>query len=237
MIGRLVRLVGAVVRIALLFVLVSALASLAVSTGVVETPAGEDVIETPEPLPDWPFVWEVPVGDGLDVVTDPRPQAEPDDPGEPIREDPGTTRIDLGDTTVSSAAIEEHVHDRINERRSDAGLSPLDLDGAIAGRARTYSHDMAVRGYFGHVSPEGEGPADRFGELYPEPCNPIGENLAAVGAAGAEDADALARRIVEGWMNSEGHRENVLTGRWDSEGVGVYAADGRVYATQLFCDR
>lgn len=37
-------------------------------------------------------------------------------------------------------------------------------------------------------------------------------------------------------MNSEGHRENVLTGRWDSQGIGVYIDGQRVYATENFCD-
>lgn len=232
------RLLSAVFGIVLLVVLVSILASVAATTGVIDTGPDDGTIDTPDPLPDWPFVWEVSIGDDprVDPESEPDP-ADEEDVGDPVREDPGITSVETEQATITSGEMEERVHERVNAIRAEHDLSQLDHDDEIASISRTYSHDMGEREYFSHVSPEGETPADRMGDLYPGECRAVGENLALVGAAGAEDADGIAERIVEGWMDSEDHRENVLTERWDSQGIGVYVADDRVYATQKFCDR
>lgn len=238
MIRLLGRLVGSVVRIALFTVVLSFLLSAAVSMGAIDVGLEDGAtVETPDPLPDWPFVWEVPIDDAPGAEPETRPDRGAEaDAGDPVREDPGTTSFETGGTSASSDEVEARVHERINAIRADEGLSRLDHDDEIASIARTYSHDMGEREYFSHVSPEGERPGDRFGGLYPSECRAVGENLALVGTAGAGSADEVAERIVDGWMNSEGHRENVLTARWDSQGIGVYVVDGRVYATQNFCD-
>jgi uncharacterized protein YkwD len=229
---------GTVVRIVLVGLVLSVLVSAAVSMGVIDVgPADDGTIDTPEPLPDWPFVWEIPT-DG-DPGVEPEPQPDPTDEadsGDSGRKAPGTTSLATGQETISSAAIEARVHERINAIRAENDLSTLDHDGAIATIARTHSYDMAEREYFSHVSPDGKRPADRFGDLYPNECRAVGENLALVGIPGATDADEIAERIVTGWMTSEGHRENILTGRWDSHGIGVYIDEGRIYTTQNFCD-
>lgn len=236
MLGRIGRMLGGVVRIVFGIVVLSLLLSAAVSMGVIDVGPGDDgTIDTPEPLPDWPLVWEVPVD------TDPAEQGPRTDPtatngSEPHTDDPGTTRLEAGESSVSSEEIEARIHDRINAIRSENDLSQLDHDDEIASIGRAHSYDMAERDYFSHVSPEGAGPDDRLGDLYPSTCRAVGENLAYVGTAGATDADEIAERIVDGWMNSEGHRENVLTGRWDSQGIGVYIDGQRVYATENFCD-
>ncbi len=232
------RFVAVVMRLLFGVILVSVLLSVAISMGAIDIDSTDNgTIDTPEPLPDWPLVWEVPVDTELETEQPPRP-----DPVETTNEsklhtvDPGPTRLNTGGTSIQSDAIETRIHDRINTIRSENDLSLLDHNDEIASIGRTYSYDMAERGYFSHVSPEGEGPDDRLSGLYPSTCRAVGENLAYVGIAGATDADELAERIVTGWMNSKGHRENVLTGRWDSHGIGVYIGDQRVYATQNFCD-
>lgn len=231
------RLLDAVVRVVFVVVLLSVLISGAVSMGVIDGgPVGDGTIDTPEPLPDWPLVWEIPVDTDLEQEPQTNPTVATNE-SEPRRDDPGTTRLEVGETTIRSGEIETRIHDRINTIRAEHDLSQLDHNNEIASIGRTYSYDMAERGYFSHVSPEGEGPDDRFGDLYPGTCRAVGENLARVGTVGATNADEIAQRVVTGWMNSEGHRENVLTGRWDSQGIGVYISDGAVYATQNFCDR
>ncbi len=127
------------------------------------------------------------------------------------------------------------VHERINSIRVENDLEELAFDDDIADISRTYSHDMGERGYFSHVSPEGETPDDRFGTLHPSPCRGVGENLARVSTTGGDDVGAVTDRIVEGWMDSPGHRENILTAQWDSQGIGVYITGNNVYATQKFC--
>lgn len=235
--SRILRLFGAVVRIMLIVVVLSFLGSAAVSMGMIDVgPADDTTIETPDPLPDWPLVWDLPLDGDSGVSPKTQPTPAEGTVGDPVTVDPGTTSIETGRATISSNDVEARIHERINAIRAENGLSQLGHDNAIASIARTYSHDMAKREYFSHVNPEGEGPADRFGELYPRKCHAIGENLALVSGTGAVTADEIAQRIVTGWMNSEGHRENILTARWDSHGIGVYMGDGRVYATQEFCD-
>ncbi|RRJ32207.1 CAP domain-containing protein [Halocatena pleomorpha] len=225
-------------RILFSIVLVSVLLSVAVSLGAVDIAQTDSgAIDTPEPLPDWPLVWELPVDTKLNPDQTPRHAAgDAVNEGEPRTSDPGSTRFNTSETSIHSETIEARIHDQINTIRSENNLSRLDHNDEIASIGRTYSYDMAERGYFSHVSPEGERPDDRLGSLYPRTCRAVGENLAYVGLVGATDADELVERIVTGWMNSKGHRENILTGRWDSQGIGVYIGDERVYATQNFCD-
>ena len=57
------------------------------------------------------------------------------------------------------------------------------------------------------------------------------------GVYGEPPEEAIATQFVDMWMNSDGHRQNILTERWNNEGIGVYydSEDGEVYATQNFC--
>lgn len=247
MIRTLVGVLGSLFRFVVVAVVLTVLASVAVTTGAVDVGLDDgDRVETPDPLPDWPFVWEVPVG--IDPGTDPgiEPELDPDgdvDSGDdrefddPVREDPGTTTVGHGDGTVTSDEIGEAVHERINAIRVDNDLPTVDHDDRLAGISRVHSHDMGEREYFSHVSPEGETPADRADELFPDECRGIGENLAYVTTIGGDDADAIAERVVDGWMDSDPHRENILTERWDSHGIGVYVVDDRVFVTQKFCEQ
>ncbi|WP_122087943.1 CAP domain-containing protein [Halalkalicoccus subterraneus] len=229
------RLIGALFSLLSLLVFVGLLLALLwsaslmglVDTGGVDSPVVDDVVEPPDWFIDSPFVWEVPAeSEGSEP-----PEVDSDLP--PAEGDPGTTSA--GD--VSSEEVEAEIHEQINEIRADHGLSQLEHDDEIAVVARTHSQDMNERDYFSHTNPEGESPADRFGDLYPSECRAVGENLAYIqtGFGSGGSAEEIADRIVQGWMDSEGHRENVLREGWDSEGIGVYMADGRVDATQNFC--
>jgi uncharacterized protein YkwD len=202
-----------------------------VDTGEVDSPVVEDVVEPPQWFVDSPLVWEVPAGEETEG-----PQETPEAPegSSPPEGDPGTTST-AGD--VSSDEIEAAIHDQVNEIRTERGLSELEHDDEIAAISRTHSQDMNERDYFSHTNPEGETPADRFGDLYPAECRAVGENLAYIqsGAGGHGSAESIADRIVQGWMDSDGHRENLLRENWDSQGIGVYIDDGRIDATQKFC--
>lgn len=202
-----------------------------VDTGEVDSPVVEDVVEPPQWFVDSPLVWEVPAGEQTGG-----PQERPEAPegSSPPEDDPGTTSTDDG---VTSDEVEAEIHDQVNEIRAERGLSELEHDDEIASVARIHSQDMNERDYFSHTNPEGETPADRFGDLYPAECRAVGENLAYIqaGAGGYGSAEEIADRIVQGWMDSDGHRENLLREEWDSEGIGVYIEDGRIDATQNFC--
>lgn len=125
--------------------------------------------------------------------------------------------------------IERAVLDGVNAERAKRGLSTLAPDARLAAVARAHSLDMARRGYMGHVSPEGLGPDDRAREAgiaFRQFAENVASNLHA------EDPVATA---VEGWMESRGHRKNILEAKYTRTGVGVAVADdGVVYFTQLF---
>ena len=129
------------------------------------------------------------------------------------------------------AEVEQKIYEKINEERSKAGVATLSYNSTMEKYARIKSQDMGDRGYFDHVDPEGNlitVKMQQDGVRY----NAWGENIAYIG--GVSDADALATQFMNNWMNSQGHRENILSSNFTSVGVGVYKSGNRVYATQEF---
>ncbi len=141
----------------------------------------------------------------------------------------------LGVTVSHPEQIERAIHDAINDRRRRHGLSTLSFDHHLSGIAREHSRDMAHRDFFEHETPEGRTVADRYrrGDYDTPPC---AENISMQQCRVAEDHAEIAERIVDGWMNSPGHRENIVKPSWTTEGIGVYVDEETavVYATQNF---
>jgi uncharacterized protein YkwD len=158
---------------------------------------------------------------------------------------------------VEAAAVEARVAELVNAERARAGLPLLATDPKLAAIARRHSADMAARKFFDHVSPDGKDP-ERRGLDAGYPCrrshgsyvtHGLGENIfqsavfssVTFGSAGVRSyqwmsVDEIARQVVEGWMSSEGHRENVLKRGFERQGIGVaITAGGMVYVTQDFC--
>jgi uncharacterized protein YkwD len=156
---------------------------------------------------------------------------------------------------LDGSRVEKRVHDYVNEHRAEHGLASLDFDTDLREIARYHSEDMAANDYFAHTSPSGETTSDRY-EKFGYDCRAdAGDGTYYTGAENIAytyydqrvrtgdgetvrytNADELAQGIVRGWMNSEGHRENILMEAWDREGIGVFVTDeGKVYATQNFC--
>ncbi len=140
---------------------------------------------------------------------------------------------DVEDERSYATQVELAIHDEINEIRAEHGLEPLEFDEQLAGVARGHSEDMAENDYFSHTSPDGSTVGDRYADAGVS-CQAWGENI-LYNYHSDESPEVAAQKSVEMWMNSDGHRENVLSDRWDSQGIGVtVAADGRLYATQNF---
>lgn len=137
-------------------------------------------------------------------------------------------KIDLGFQTTDfsiNEGAEKAMVGLVNKERKDRGLQDLVFDEKLRSVARSHSVDMFERGYFSHFSPEGKTVADR---ALKENIDflVIGENLAY-----APDV-TLAHK---GLMNSQGHRENILSKDYSKIGIGVM--DGGVYEemfTQVF---
>ena len=138
----------------------------------------------------------------------------------------GTLAVSYGLPSLAGAAgYERQVLELTNAQRAAAGCPALRSDSRLASAARSFSADMAARNYFSHTSPEGGVLADRANSVG-YPWRGLGENIAA-GYASAES-------VVSGWMNSPGHRANILNCDYKDLGVG-YATRGTVaYWTQEF---
>ena len=141
--------------------------------------------------------------------------------------------VDFG-PDVSPSTLERAIHEAVNAARRDRGLAALTYDPHLAAVALDHSRAMSVDDFFGHESPEGGTPADRYDRYgYDQP--PCGENVAHITPTALRDAATIAAEFVDGWLDSPGHRENLLSESWAVEGIGVrFAADGSVFATQNF---
>lgn len=134
----------------------------------------------------------------------------------------------------SNADFELAVHREINAVREDQGLQKLEYNEDLASISRNHSQDMAARDYFDHTSPEGWGPSDRVAASDKVQCR-VGENLYRESGYSVSDPIIVAERTVEGWMNSPGHRENILRDGWSVEGIGIHVDGREVWVTQMFC--
>jgi len=107
--------------------------------------------------------------------------------------------------------VELEVIDRINRERENAGLSPLAAEVRLGEAAFLHSEDMAFHNIFNHTGSDGSSPWDRFARAG-YPMTRGAENIAA--------GYGTPAAVVEGWMNSSGHRANILNGNVKHIGVG-----------------
>lgn len=126
-------------------------------------------------------------------------------------------------TSSTVDQFEQKVIELTNVERQKAGLAALKSDKALMGAAREKSLDMQKNKYFSHTSPTFGSPFDRMKALGIK-YSAAGENI-AMGQKTPEE-------VVKGWMNSPGHRANIMSTSFTHIGVG-YAATGN-YWTQQF---
>jgi uncharacterized YkwD family protein len=124
-------------------------------------------------------------------------------------------------------AYEQKVVELTNQERTKAGLQPLKADNSTLSKmARAKSQDMSDKNYFDHQSPIYGSPFDmmkKFGISY----KTAGENIAA--------GQKTPEEVVQGWMNSPGHRANILNASFTTIGVGyVQGGSYGSYWTQEF---
>jgi uncharacterized protein YkwD len=116
----------------------------------------------------------------------------------------------------------------INTERINAGCGPLSVDGRLQNAAQDFSQDMANRNYFSHNTPEGVDPGQRMRNAGYD-MSTWGENIFMSGGL------ATAQEAVNAWMNSEGHRANILNCGFAQTGVGIATnSNGASYWTQDF---
>jgi len=128
----------------------------------------------------------------------------------------------------------QQVVDFVNAERASAGCDPLVVSPQLVSAAQGHGEDMAFNDFFSHTSSDGRSPWDRIRETGYS-FSSAAENIAA-GYSSANSA-------VAAWMNSSGHRANILNCRLKETGVGYYYLQNdtgqvnyRTYWTQTFAN-
>ncbi len=119
--------------------------------------------------------------------------------------------------------IHEQVVQLTNEAREEQGLEPLELSEEVSEVAQEKSEDMAENDYFSHTSPTYGSPFDMLQEFNVD-YNTAAENIAA--------GQQTPEEVVDGWLNSSGHRKNIMNENMTEIGVG-YEENGHHW-TQMF---
>jgi uncharacterized YkwD family protein len=150
----------------------------------------------------------------------PAPAPNVQTPATPVN--PPAQKPNVGSTLGTSQMAQQVIELTNNERRKN-GLPPLSSDASLSKVAQTKTNDMNSKHYFSHTSPTYGSPFDMmrdFGVTY----NSAGENIAM--------GQTTAQQVVTSWMNSEGHRKNILSPNYTNIGVG-YTSSGN-YWSQMF---
>lgn len=124
--------------------------------------------------------------------------------------------------TMNASSYTDEVVRLVNIERAKYGLSPLTSNSTLAEYAHLRSTEIVSN--FDHVRPDGSSPLDYVMSL--RGIYTSGENI-AYGQSSPE-------RVVTAWMNSPGHRANILNGKFTMIGVGCYESGGTLYWTQIF---
>jgi uncharacterized protein YkwD len=149
-------------------------------------------------------------------------------------EDSNPAGDDSGDSPGSFVEqMESELLRLTNVERSGEGLEPLAEDSALVIVARRHSEDMAERDFFAHENPDGEQPWDRFTRYSDRQFLFYAENI-FMGSGFEGSVEGGAATIVEAWMESPGHRANILAEEPTHLGCGVSLESGVLHATQNF---
>ncbi|MER7397756.1 CAP domain-containing protein [Streptomyces sp. NPDC000151] len=156
-------------------------------------------------------------GDG-----DGRSRSTPDNRGASPEAAQPTTPASSAAPAAGSASA--RVLSLVNQERDKAGCAPLTADAALTDLAQTFSEDMARRDFFAHTDPDGATPWDRA-------------KTAGVTGLGGENiarGQTTPEAVMDSWMNSPGHRANILNCAYRTLGVGTHQAPGGPWWTQDF---
>lgn len=169
--------------------------------------------ETPEvsvPLPQPP-------------VTSPEEEIKPSAPSAPSLQPPVTSPEEDTDSTETVHPYVLRVAELVNEERAKAGIDPVTLD-TTANQAALIRAEEIVSS-FSHTRPNGSSFVTALKE------QGINYRLAGENIAWGQKTP---EQVMNGWMNSSGHRANILNASYTHIGVGYYQKNGVNYWTQLF---
>lgn len=170
---------------------------------------------------DW-YVVQV-EGDYIGAVS--KKYIKPIYPGTSNQKTSTNTNNNTSTTSTKMTNDEKEVFDLINKQRTQNGLSPLKENSELQRVARIKAQDMVNNNYFSHTSPTYGSPFDMI-KSFKISYNTAGENIAG---------NSSNSSAVTAWMNSPGHRANILNGSFNQTGIGVVTGSkyGKIYV-QMF---
>ena len=151
------------------------------------------------------------------------------------------SKLGIGERNVT--IIEQTIISEVNRERNLNSLHSLREDKSLSRLARGHSQDMINRDFYSHINPDGEDPTDRAIRqgisVYHGMYYGIAENIAAIylgndADCASYDETELGKCLVTKWMNSAGHRSNILNSGYSIIGVGVACDISKCDATQNF---
>jgi uncharacterized protein YkwD len=125
---------------------------------------------------------------------------------------------------IRVADAQGHVLALVNNQRTRHGCAALTGSAQLNQLAESYSTEMGVEGFFGHVDPAGRTPWDR--------ARVIG--ITGLGGENIAVGQSTPQAVMAAWMSSPRHRANILDCAYHSLGVGVYYAEGGPWWTEEF---
>ncbi|MFB7371962.1 CAP domain-containing protein [Streptomyces sp. NPDC056222] len=152
----------------------------------------------------------------------PKPKRTEADTGTGSGSGSGSGASRQGDSGSGSAV--DQVVSLVNAERAKAGCGPLTANSTLNRAAQGHSDDMAARDYFDHSNPDGDGPGERV-TAAGYPWSTYGENIAM--------GQRTPEQVMDAWMNSPGHRANILNCDFKEIGIGIHN-EGGPYWTQVF---
>jgi uncharacterized protein YkwD len=147
------------------------------------------------------------------------------------------TDIDVLPTAETLPAVAAATVCLLNEERAARGLDPVQENAALTQASLAYSRRLVTESFFAHEAPDGTDVVDRLtatGYIRPGSGWEVGENL-----AWAQGALASPRNVVDAWMESPGHKANVLTRAYREIGIGIVLGtptagpDGSTFTTNF----
>lgn len=155
-------------------------------------------------------------------------------PAVPLSSGPVSTATPIGTPPIPDYAtlVETAILAFTNRERAQNGLATLSADSELTTLARYHSKDMSINDYFSHEDKAECGSSCRANNAGYR-WTTIGENIYMMSGYTHTAAEA-AEMVVEGWMNSHGHRENMLRPAFTHAGIGVYVEEKSVYTTAVY---
>lgn len=196
-------------------------ASLTQASSISTGGSGSHIMQAPDGATNW-LDWynnNFPAGTGNQTYPYPNQAANPNPyPSQPANPNQNANPNPYAGQQPSADASQfaQQVFELVNKERSNAGLSPLTMNSGLSNVAMAKAQDMYNNNYFDHQSPTYGSPFDmmkQFGITY----NSAGENIAK--------GQTSATEVMNQWMNSPGHRANILNASFTQIGVAYYNSE------------